>query len=57
MGLSGTEVAREASSIILLDDNFSSIVTAVAWGRAVNDAVAKFLQVSLQVPFEYKDTC
>ncbi|CAI7576281.1 unnamed protein product [Penicillium viridicatum] len=47
MGLSGTEVAREASSIILLDDNFSSIVTAVAWGRAVNDAVAKFLQASL----------
>lgn len=45
MGLSGTEVAREASSIILLDDNFKSIVTAIAWGRCVNDAVAKFLQV------------
>ncbi|KZN84674.1 Calcium-transporting ATPase [Penicillium chrysogenum] len=49
MGLSGTEVAREASSIILLDDNFSSIVTAVAWGRAVNDAVAKFLQFQITV--------
>lgn len=49
MGLSGTEVAREASSIILLDDNFRSIVTAIAWGRCVNDAVAKFLQV-LSVP-------
>lgn len=47
MGLSGTEVAKEASSIILLDDNFKSIVTAIAWGRAVNDAVAKFLQVSI----------
>lgn len=47
MGIAGTEVAKEASSIILLDDNFSSIVTAIAWGRAVNDAVAKFLQVSL----------
>lgn len=45
MGMSGTEVAREASSIILLDDNFKSIVTAVSWGRAVNDAVSKFLQV------------
>lgn len=45
MGISGTEVAREASSIILLDDNFTSIVTAISWGRAVNDAVAKFLQV------------
>lgn len=46
MGISGTEVAKEASSIILLDDNFKSIVTAIAWGRAVNDAVAKFIQVS-----------
>lgn len=46
MGLSGTEVALEASSIILLDDNFRSIVTAIAWSRCVNDAVAKFLQVT-----------
>src|SRR6267378_4412678 len=42
MGIAGTEVAKEASSIILLDDNFKSIVTAIAWGRAVNDAVSKF---------------
>ncbi|KAL4909591.1 hypothetical protein BDW74DRAFT_146831 [Aspergillus multicolor] len=49
MGQSGTEVAREASSIILLDDNFRSIVTAMAWGRAVNDAVAKFLQFQITV--------
>lgn len=47
MGICGTEVAKEASSIILLDDNFKSIVTAIAWGRAVNDAVAKFLQVRI----------
>jgi Ca2+-transporting ATPase len=47
MGIAGTEVAKEASSIILLDDNFKSIVTAIAWGRAVNDAVSKFLQVRL----------
>ena len=45
MGISGTEVAKEASSIILMDDNFSSIVNAIAWGRCVNDAVKKFLQV------------
>ncbi|KAH8429091.1 uncharacterized protein LDX57_006761 [Aspergillus melleus] len=44
MGMTGTEVAREASSIVLLDDSFKSIVTAIAWGRSVNDAVAKFLQ-------------
>lgn len=47
MGISGTEVAKEASSIVLMDDNFASIVTALKWGRAVNDAVQKFLQVSL----------
>ncbi|KAE8353037.1 hypothetical protein BDV28DRAFT_165221 [Aspergillus coremiiformis] len=49
MGISGTELAREASSIILLDDNFKSIVTAMAWGRAVNDAVSKFLQFQITV--------
>lgn len=46
MGISGTEVAKEASAIVLMDDNFASILTALMWGRAVNDAVNKFLQVS-----------
>ena len=45
MGIAGTEVAKEASAIILMDDNFASIVKAMMWGRAVNDAVRKFLQV------------
>lgn len=45
MGISGTEVAKEASDIILMDDNFTSIIKAMAWGRTVNDAVKKFLQV------------
>ncbi|KAF3388158.1 Calcium-transporting ATPase 2 [Talaromyces pinophilus] len=49
MGIAGTEVAKEASSIILLDDNFKSIITALAWGRAVNDAVSKFLQFQITV--------
>ncbi|KAF9890777.1 hypothetical protein FE257_005646 [Aspergillus nanangensis] len=49
MGISGTEVAKEASSIVLLDDNFKSIVTAITWGRSVNDAVAKFLQFQITV--------
>ncbi len=49
MGISGTEVAKEASAIILMDDNFASIVTALMWGRAVNDAVRKFLQFQLTV--------
>ena len=47
MGLAGTEVAKAASSIILMDNNFTSIVKAIAWGRCVNDAVKKFLQVIL----------
>jgi len=49
MGISGTEVAKEASSIILMDDNFASILTALMWGRAVNDAVRKFLQFQITV--------
>lgn len=43
MGIAGTEVAREASSIILLDDNFNSIVAAVMWGRNIYDSIKKFL--------------
>lgn len=49
MGIAGTEVAKEASAIILMDDNFASIVKAMAWGRAVNDAVKKFLQFQITV--------
>lgn len=49
MGIAGTEVAKEASAIILMDDNFTSIVKAVSWGRTVNDAVKKFLQVSVDM--------
>ena len=45
MGIAGTEVAKEAAAIILMDDNFASIVKGISWGRAVNDAVKKFLQV------------
>ncbi|KAL7940485.1 cation transporting ATPase [Trichoderma barbatum] len=49
MGLAGTEVAKEASDIVLMDDNFASIVKALGWGRAVNDSVKKFLQFQLTV--------
>ncbi|KAI0787507.1 calcium-translocating P-type ATPase [Fomes fomentarius] len=47
MGIAGTEVAKEASDIILMDDNFASIVKAIMWGRCVNDAVRKFLQFQI----------
>ncbi|KAK0724204.1 hypothetical protein B0H67DRAFT_101167 [Lasiosphaeris hirsuta] len=49
MGIAGTEVAKEAAAIILMDDNFASIVKGISWGRAVNDAVKKFLQFQLTV--------
>jgi magnesium-transporting ATPase (P-type) len=49
MGIAGTDVAKEASDIIILDDNFSSIVSAVMWGRCVYDNIRKFLQFQLTI--------
>lgn len=49
MGIQGTSVAKDACDIILMDDNFTSIVHAVKWGRNVYDSVAKFLQFQLTV--------
>ena len=46
-GIVGTEVAKEASDIILMEDNFSSIVKAIMWGHCVNDAVCKLLQFQI----------
>ena len=48
-GIAGTDVAKEASDIILTDDNFTSIVKAVLWGRNVYDSIAKFLQFQITV--------
>jgi len=49
MGLTGTPAAREASDIVLLDDNFASIVKAIKWGRNVYDSISKFLVFQLTV--------
>ena len=49
MGIAGTEVAKEAADIIILDDNFKSLITAVKWGRNIFDCVKKFLQFQLTV--------
>ncbi|CAF1600720.1 unnamed protein product [Adineta ricciae] len=49
MGIQGTDVAKEASDIILIDDNFTSIVKAIMWGRNVTDSISKFLQFQLTV--------
>ncbi|MBN2724614.1 MAG: calcium-translocating P-type ATPase, PMCA-type [Deltaproteobacteria bacterium] len=49
MGISGTEVAKEASDVVLLDDNFSSIVKGVLWGRNLQTNIRRFLQFQLTV--------
>ncbi|KAI9084488.1 hypothetical protein K1719_033476 [Acacia pycnantha] len=49
MGISGTEVAKESSDIIILDDNFSSVVKVVRWGRSVSANIQKFIQFQLTV--------
>ncbi|KAA6396110.1 MAG: putative calcium-translocating P-type ATPase [Streblomastix strix] len=49
MGITGTEVAKDAAAIIITDDNFASIVKAVMWGRNVYDSIRKFIQFQLTV--------
>jgi len=49
MGIQGTDVAKNASDVIIMDDNFVSIVAAVKWGRCVYDNICKFLQFQLTV--------
>jgi len=49
MGIAGTQIAKDAADIILLDDNFASIVTAAKWGRNVYASIQKFLQFQLTV--------
>lgn len=44
MGITGTDVAKNAADIILLDDNFASIVQACMWGRNIYDNIRRFLQ-------------
>ena len=51
MGIAGTEVAKEASDIVLVDDNFRSVATGVWWGRALFQNIRKFLQFQLSVNF------
>jgi len=51
MGIAGTEVAKDASDIIIMDDNFKSIVSAIKWGRSVYDNIQKFIQFQLTINF------
>ena len=47
MGLAGTDIAKEASSIVVMDDDFASIARALAWARSINASIKKFLQFML----------
>ncbi|CAK9165027.1 unnamed protein product [Ilex paraguariensis] len=49
MGIQGTEVAKESSDIVILDDNFSSVATVLRWGRGVYNNIQKFIQFQLTV--------
>ncbi|WP_099203841.1 calcium-translocating P-type ATPase, PMCA-type [Scatolibacter rhodanostii] len=49
MGISGTEVSKQASDIVLLDDSFSTIVKAIAWGRGIYENFKRFIQFQLTV--------
>jgi len=52
MGIKGTDVAKEASDIVLMDDNFSSIVSAVEEGRGIYDNIKKFVKFLLAANFD-----
>ncbi|KAF3965649.1 hypothetical protein CMV_010192 [Castanea mollissima] len=49
MGIQGTEVAKESSDIVILDDNFTSVVTVLRWGRCVYNNIQKFIQFQLTI--------
>ena len=48
--MSGTSIAKDASDILLLDNNFTSVVDAVKWGRSVYAGITKFLQFQVTLP-------
>lgn len=57
MGLTGTDIAKEACDIIITDDNFSNIVSAVLWGRNVYDCISRFLVFQLTVNLSAVTLC
>ncbi|KAL0413657.1 UNVERIFIED_CONTAM: Calcium-transporting ATPase 4, plasma membrane-type [Sesamum radiatum] len=49
MGIAGTEVAKESADVVIMDDNFTTIVTVAKWGRSVYINIQKFVQFQLTV--------
>ncbi|GJV87881.1 calcium-transporting ATPase 12, plasma membrane-type-like protein [Tanacetum coccineum] len=49
MGIQGTEVAKESSDIVILDDDFASVAVVLRWGRCVYNNIQKFIQFQLTV--------
>ncbi|CAA0816574.1 Putative calcium-transporting ATPase 11- plasma membrane-type [Striga hermonthica] len=49
MGIAGTEVAKESADVVIMDDNFSTIVNVAKWGRSVYINIQKFVQFQLTV--------
>jgi len=49
MGITGTDIAKQACDIVVMDDNFASIVAAILWGRNIFDSISKFVQFQLTV--------
>eukprot|EP00245_Coleochaete_scutata_P007824 TRINITY_DN235_c0_g1_i2.p1 TRINITY_DN235_c0_g1~~TRINITY_DN235_c0_g1_i2.p1 ORF type:complete len:1141 (-),score=219.14 TRINITY_DN235_c0_g1_i2:536-3958(-) len=49
MGIAGTEVAKESADVVILDDNFASVVKVARWGRSVYENIQKFVQFQLTV--------
>ncbi|KAG0437225.1 Calcium-transporting ATPase PAT1 [Dictyocoela muelleri] len=49
MGLTGCDIAKEASDIVLINDDLTSFLKSISWGRCINDSIRKFLQFQLSV--------
>lgn len=49
MGIAGTEIAKQAADIIIIDDNFASIVKAIKWGRNISLSIQKFIVFQVTV--------
>ena len=47
MGIQGTEITRNAAGILLLDDNYNTIINAILWGRNIHQSIRKSLQFHL----------